>query len=300
MTKENAMTTQPLGSEIEIAYEDANNENLTPGEDFARAVAARTDEDEVVVPFQAYLPASFPLLKTRPRYMVRHLLKVGRVRDGNGAYLEEFTHTDRGPSGTAYQATPESTFGSELRTARFTDVEMTLNVPVDFVRKPGLLASFIDYRMFVRMWTRENEILLYGSKDGHVEGLMNMKGLRRQTGSGDIHRELSLAACEVEETGGSCDGVVVHPELYWLAAESGFLDRFRNAGVTVSRTRMMPRGKALLADFRAGATLLNPGVSTLTLSRDPKAPDRRVITARTRLGLAVHVPQHFLLYSHEG
>lgn len=293
------MTTQQLGSDIEIPYEDSYNENLTPGEDFARAVATRTDEDEVVVPFHAYLPASFPLLRTRPRYMVRHLLKVGRVRDGHGAYLEEFTETDRGRTGTAYQATPESTFGSVLREAQFTDVEMALNVPLDFVRKPGLLASFVDYRMFVRMWTLENEILLYGSKDGHIEGLMNMKGLRRQSGSGDIFRQLSLTACEVEETGGSCDGIVMHPELYWLAAENGFLERFKSAGVTVSRTRMMPRGKALLADFRAGATLLNPNVSTLTLSKDPQAADRRIITARTRMGLAVHVPQHFVLYSHE-
>jgi hypothetical protein len=293
------MTMQQLGSDIEIPYEDSYNENLTPGEDFARAVAARADEDEVVVPFHAYLPASFPLLRTRPRYMVRHLLKVGRVRDGHGTYLEEFTHTDRGPSGTAYQATPESTFGSVLREARFTDVEMALNVPADFVRKPGLLASFVDYRMFVRMWTQENEILLYGSEDGRIEGLMNMKGLRRRSGSGDVFRQLSLTACEVEETGGSCDGVVMHPELYWLAAENGFLERFKSAGVTVSRTRMMPRGKALLADFRAGATLLNPSVSTLTLSKDPQAADRRIITARTRMGLAVHVPQHFVLYDHQ-
>ncbi|MFI9168441.1 family 3 encapsulin nanocompartment shell protein [Streptomyces lincolnensis] len=293
------MTTQQLGSEIEIPYEDSYNENLTPGEDFARCVAARTDEDEVVVPFHAYLPASFPLLKTRPRYMVRHLLKVGRVREGHGDYLEEFTRVDVAPSGIAYKATPESTFGSALRTAGFTDVEMALNVPVEFVRKPGLLASFIDYRMFVRMWTQENEILLYGSKDGAVEGLLNMKGLRTQSGRGDVFRALSLAACEVEETGGSCDGIVIHPELYWLAAENGFLERFKSAGVTVSRTRMMPRGSALLGDFRAGATLLNPNVSTLTLSKDPQAADRRIITARTRMGLAVHVPQHFVLHHHE-
>ncbi|QWF85332.1 family 3 encapsulin nanocompartment shell protein [Amycolatopsis sp. CA-230715] len=289
------MHTQTLGCEIEVPYEDSYNENLTPGEDFARAVAARTDEDEIVVPFHAYLPASFPLLKTRPRYMVRHLLKVGRVREGHGEYLEEFTGVDRGPSGTAYQATPESTFGSGLKEAGFTDVEMALNVPVEFVRQPGLLASFIDYRMFVRMWTQENEILLYGSKDGKIEGLLNMKGLRHQTGRRDVFRELALAASEVEETGGSCDGAVMHPELYWLAAENGFLNRFKEAGVTVSRTRMVPRGKALLGDFRAGATLLNPNISSITLSRDPGSAARRVITARTRLGLAVHVPQHFVL-----
>lgn len=289
------MHTQTLGCEIEIPYEDSYNENLTPGEDFARAVAARSDEDEVVVPFHAYLPASFPLLKTRPRYMVRHLLKVGRVREGHGAYLEEFTGVDRGPSGTAYQATPESTFDSRLEEAGFTDVEMALNVPVEFVRKPGLLASFIDYRMFVRMWTQENEILLYGSKDGKVQGLLNMKGLRHQTGHRDVFRELAVAASEVEETGGSCDGAVMHPELYWLAAENGFLNRFKEAGVTVSRTRMVPRGKALLGDFRAGATLLNPNASSITLSRDPESAARRIITARTRMGLAVHVPQHFVL-----
>lgn len=294
------MVTQQLGSEIEIPHEDSYNENHTPGEDFARAVASRTDEDEVVVPFHAYLPAAFPLLSTRPRYMVRHLLKVGRVREGHGDYLEELTDVDHGASGTAYQATPESTFGSQLKTARFTDVEMKLNVPVDFVKNPGILASFIDYRMFVRMWTKENEILLYGSEDGAVEGLLNMEGLRKQTTSGDIFRQLALAASEVEETGGSCDGVVIHPELYWLAAENGFLERFKNAGVTVSRTRMMPRGSALLADFRAGATLLNPNVSSLTLSRDPAAADRRIITGRTRMGLAVHVPQHFLRYDHKG
>lgn len=287
-----------IGTEIRIPYEDPAGNSLTPGEDFARTVAADTDTDEIGVDYQAYLPDSFPLLRTRPRYMVRHLLKMGLVREGSGAYLEEFTEVDRGPSGTEYKATPESTFASSLRQAEFTDVTTTMNIPEEFVRKTALLANFIDFRMFVRMWTQENEILLYGSDDRKIEGLLNMKGLRQQTGSDDVFRSLALAAAEVEETGGSCDGVVMHPHLYWLAAENGFLDRFRTAGVTVSRTRMIPRGRTLLGDFRAGATVLNPNVSTITLRRDPEASDRRIIETRSKIGLAVHVPQHFLLLEH--
>jgi hypothetical protein len=287
-----------IGTEIRIPYEDPAASSLTPGEDFARTVAADTDADETTVDYHTYLPDSFPLLRTRPRYMVRHLLKMGLVREGSGAYLEEFTEVDTGPTGTAYQATPESTFSSSLRQAEFTDVTSTMNIPAEFVRRTALLANFINFRMFVRMWTQENEILLYGSEDRKIEGLLNMKGLRQQTGSGDVFRELTSAAAEVEETGGSCDGVVMHPHLYWLAAEDGFLDRFRTAGVTVSRTRMIPRGRTLLGDFRAGATVLNPNVSTITLRRDPEASDRRIIETRSKIGLAVHVPQHFLLLEH--
>lgn len=292
------MNQSAIGSDIEIRFEDPFATESSPGEDFARAVAAINNNEDITVPFHSYLPAAFPLLRTRPRYMVRHLFKMGTVRPDNGQYLEERTEKVEGASGTRFNATLESGFVAITREAGFSAVEMSLSMPTEFVTNPGPFATFIDYRMLIRMWTYENEILLYGSRDGQITGLLN-HDIRRRSISGGVLKSLMTAASEVEETGGSCDGIVVHPETYWSAAESGLLDRLRSAGITVSRTRMMPKSSALLGDCRAGATVLNPNDSTIALRRDPNNDAHKIIETRTRLGLAVHVPQHFLLIDGE-
>ena len=92
--------------------------------------------------------------------------------------------------------------------------------------------------------------------------------------------------------GGSCDGIVAHPRDYWRMVESGLLGRLAEAGVRVSRTRMIAPGRLLLADFRAAATLLDPQTSALRLVDTHDGP---AVDAATTVGLAVHLPQHLLL-----
>jgi hypothetical protein len=288
---------QPSASALEVTRQTLADPSLTrrsPGEEFSWAVAQAKDGANVVVPIRAHLTASFPLFATRPRYTVRHLLKVASVSERTLAYVREAPKSEYGPAGTTYATTPESDFVPSVEYAELTELTIAVPVPDALRHDPALLAAFVDYRVLVRMGVVENQALLHGTADRRIEGLLNLPEIRREPAalgddpSGDLGEVLTAAAGAVEETGGSCDGVVVHPTLYWRLVREGYLGQLAEAGIKVARTRMMPRGQALLGDFRAAVTLLDPSLSSLALLGD-------AVEARTSVGLAVHLPQHFLL-----
>ncbi|PXX54916.1 hypothetical protein DFR70_12257 [Nocardia tenerifensis] len=295
--------TYPIGSDSRIVGDDNRASEVSPAKDFAVHAAAEAGEDSAYRrSYATYLPDYFPLLGTRRRFMVRHLIKMAKVHgERDRFYLREPLSEEEdnspiriGRSGTAYQSTPEAGFAAVAERTGFTDVSVSMSVPGEITRHVSEFEQFLAYRMFVRMWTRENELLLYGDPDARLPGLLTADGLR-QAKADDLLSGMFGTAAEVEETGGSCDGVVMHTETYWRATESGQLARLRDAGVTVSRTRMIARDQILLGDFRAGATIYDPSDSTITLS-EPNSVDRsRTITVTSRVGFALHVPQHFVL-----
>jgi hypothetical protein len=265
----------------------------SPGEEFAQA-AKLSSGGAVTVPFRGYLPAAFPLFAKRPRYTVRHLLKMATVRDEKQPYVHEPQPPDekRRVSGTTLESSLESAFLPTLGMSGLTEISVSVTVPPGLLEHPRLLAAFIDYRVLVRLGTRENQVLLHGDDAGIVPGLLSLPGIRRVHVEKEPVALLTEAAAAVEETGGSCDGIVAHTAVYWQAVESGLLGRLAEAGVRIARTRMIPKDQVLLGDFRAAATFLDPGVSTLSLHR---GAGQDTIEARSRLGLAVHLPQHFVL-----
>lgn len=291
-----ATTMQPSATALEVTRQTLADPSLTrrsPGEEFSLAVARAQNGAEVVVPIRAHLTGSFPLFSTRPRYTVRHLLKVASVSEQTLAYVREAPKVGHEVAGTAYASTPESGFVPSIEYAELTELSVSVSMPAGLRHDPPLLAAFVDYRVLVRLGVVENQALLHGTADRRIEGLLNLPEVRRAPiGGGTIGAALLEAAGTVEETGGSCDGIVVHPTIYWQLVRDGLLGRLAEAGIKVSRTRMMPRGQALLGDFRAAVTLLDPSSSTLVLADD-------VIEARTRIGLAVHLPQHFVLLTDE-
>jgi hypothetical protein len=267
----------------------------TPGEQFLAAIQAAGDLDDVAVPIDVHLPGAFPLFATRPRYPVRHLLTTMPVDDGeSAAYIHEPSVQRREESGTSYAATPEATFLPQVREAHLSDLTVSVPLPATILRRPALFTAFIDRRVLVRTATRENEVLLHGTDDGKVPGLLKVAGMRHRSSNGELDEAVTTVAFEVEETGGSCDGMVVHPAVYWEMVRQGLLGRLQLAGVVVSRTRMIARNTLLLGDFQAAATLLLPGVNVLSLRRGAGAAGEDVVEASTRLGLGVHLPQHLI------
>jgi hypothetical protein len=267
------------------------------GEEFARVAATSAPGEEVVVRLRASLPALFPLAQARPRYTVRHLLKVAVPTADPAWYVSEAPGGgERDDDGLDYRSMHESRLIPVLRRTALTEISVSVPVPPELARDPALLAAFVDYRVIVRLGTVENQVLLHGSPDGAITGLLALDGLRQVTARGDLAADVAAAAASVESTGGSCDAIVVHPQLYWQLVAAGLLDRLGTAGVRVSRTRMIAPGQALLGDFRAAVTLLDPATSSLAL----RYPDGiAVIEASTRIGLAVHLPQHFVLMQPE-
>ena len=260
----------------------------SPGEAFVSALTASGADVEVRL--RTALPATFPLAATRPRYTVRHLLKTREV-DGPTAYLRE-EHRGSDTSGTSYASTPEARFTTSLATAEITTLTASLSIPAELTSNPAMLATVIDHRLVVRLCTEENDALLNGSSDGMLPGIRTLPALRRIEQSVDIERAASETCALVEETGGSCDGIVTHPRLYWELVRLGQLTRLNEAGVRVSRTRMLPTNEAIFADFRAAFTLMDTMDSAIGLRRGAGTGGQDLLWASVRLGLAVHLPQH--------
>jgi hypothetical protein len=256
------------------------------GEELAGALAGWDGTRDVEVPVEVALTTTFPLAAHRPRYTVRHLLDTATVTREPVSYVSE---ADLGSdvSGSRYADTPEARFRPVLADAYLTELVAEVALPKGLTDDPALLAAFVDRRLVVRLCTVENEVLLHGSADGVLTGLLHLSGVRGRTASGDLDAALAEAAADVEETGGSCDGVVAHPRVYWQLVRTGMLDRLAGAGVRVARTRMVEPNRVLLGDFRAAVTLLEPGTSTVALCGD-------VLRARQRVGLAAHLPQHLV------
>jgi hypothetical protein len=260
----------------------------TPGEKFATAV----DRGERALPFTTHLPAAFPLFGSRPRYAVRHLLKTKSVPDSAVPHVYEPPNGSISAAGTSYGATPEKAFDPQIREASLTDLEVSVPLPEGILDETDVLATFIDYRVLVRLSVVENESLLHGTADGAITGLLNLPGIREHKADQDLAKAVTESAAEVEETGGSCDGIVAHPSVYWEMVRLGLLDRLNALHVKVSRTRMIPRDTMLFGDFRAAFTLLLPGVAEIALNGG-------AVSARSRIGLAVHLPQHLMKVRHD-
>lgn len=265
----------------------------TPGEMFAAAVQAAEPQNDLVVPYDFHLPAAFPLFASRPRYTVRHLMKTTAVSGAAIPYVYE-PPTGRLDSGSTYATTPEAAFTPLVSHAGLTDIAVRIPLPAGLLDIPSLLASFVDLRVLVRLSARENDVLLNGSPDGVITGLLRLGGTRTRRCEPDLVTAVTAAAAEVEETGGSCDGIVAHPAVYWELVRHGALGRLNAAGITVSRTRMIPADTLLFGDFTAATTLLLPGIGTIAVRRGAGPEGADVIEASSRIGLAVRLPQHLM------
>ncbi|MFC6882932.1 family 3 encapsulin nanocompartment shell protein [Actinomadura yumaensis] len=266
----------------------------SPGEELAVAVA-RAGGGDAAIRVRAPLTTLFPLASTRPRPTVREQTKGGTIADETLRYVREGRDGGDGAAGTSYEATPEAAFRPSVAKAELTRIAVRVPVPSELCSDPALLARFVEHRVIVRLCTVENEVLLRGSDDGAVTGLLAMAGLRRLACADASPLDaLMEGAAEVEEMGGSCDGLVMHPSLYWRLVGAGALPSLDAAGLRITRTRMIGRGEVLLGDFRAGITLLDGAESTLALRRNG---EDAAIIAEMPLGLALHLPQHFVLLS---
>jgi hypothetical protein len=269
---------------------DAALRERTPGEEFAVA-AVSAPRDDVEVRLRTALPATFPLAATRPRYTVRHLLKTAEVGDGPTGYLrEEHRGSDR--SGASYDSTPEAAFTTSMASAAMTTLTATLSIPPEVSADAATLAAVVDHRLVVRLCTIENDALLNGTPDGAITGIRALADARAVDEPAEVEHVATETAALVEETGGSCDGIVGHPRLYWELVRLGLLGRLAEAGVRVSRTRMLPPEEAVFADFRAAFTLLDTLDSRVGIRRGAGAGGQDLLWASVREGLAVHLPQH--------
>lgn len=272
--------------------DDPDLTSRTPGEELAVA-ACRSPGDTATAVVRGAIARHFPLAATRPRPPVRDLLKSATIADETVSFVEERRGSHQVTLDTEYAATPEAHQQPRAVKAALTEIRVRVPVPAQICRDPALLARFVDHRVIVRLCTVENDVLLHGSADGAITGLLRLPDLRRLRGGTDLLDSILAAAADVEDQGGSCDALVLHPRTYWRLVALGALPTLDAAGLRITRTRMIAPDQVLLGDFRAGVTLLDGSDGgTLTLRHRGELAE---IEAGGRVGLAVHLPQHFAL-----
>lgn len=251
----------------------------SPGQLFAEACRSAGTGASVELEY----PVLDALLGSRrkPRHPVRSLLTVIDLSVTPTArwWHEEAAPDSDGPFGLVRPEDARRFVSREVPALVTTDA--WVQVPVSILEDPVALASFVDLRLLVRLATAENATLLTGH-----DGLLVRDDIVRFDRAGDLASAIIDACLHVEVMGGTADGVVVHPTDYWRYVSQGRLVRDLEAeGITVSRTRLVPMGQAVIGDFGHGARLLDAGRS---LIRFDEPPPGRFADAGLALNARIH------------
>jgi hypothetical protein len=274
----------------------ARTREPSPGQVFTDAFAAAGFSS--CAEYDVTITDSLVSSRRKPRYPARNMFKITDLsREPRRCYWYE---TPRRPED------PEIP-GGDLRrelTHRFgmapvPDLLATtawVQVPADLWQDPAAFASFIDYRLVMRLSAAENQAIIRGEG-----GLLNIPGIGRMTSAGPFTSTLLTACNEVEQVGGTVDGLIINPHDYYLFLGEGHLmaDLERN-GVFVVRTRLVDQGTAIVGDFGHGAQLFDAGRSTIRFGEPPPgtfAEPGVALTAEIHERVAVSLHANFFVVS---
>ena len=266
-----------------------------PGQAFAAAFAAAGSAARVEFPIT--ITDQFPGFARRPRIAVRSLFKVVKAEGSEARYWFETRPAENAKRVRDEQLRPEAAFEFHAGAATLRPTTAWVQVPEALFADPVALASFIDFRLLVRLGTAENQTLVLGRG-----GLLEIAGARRLAPGPDPVSTL-LAACEqVEQMGGSADGIVMNSADYfrYLVPRQDIVTALAGLGIRIARTRMVSAGTIVVGDFFAGATLYDTGRSSIAFGRPPDgtfARDGLAVQGEIRTALAIHLPTHFFIAS---
>ncbi|HSP78489.1 MAG TPA: family 3 encapsulin nanocompartment shell protein [Myxococcaceae bacterium] len=279
----------------------ADQNDMSPGQAFAAACA--TQRTQASVEFSRTITESFPGFKRRPRIAVRGLFKVVKAEQQEINYWYE-THPRAEPTVPVVdmKLRPEATF--EFHSDRMPLKPTTAWVQVDpaLLEDPEALATFIDYRLLVRLCTAENQALARGPGGDRVRGLLETPGILRLPALATPVASL-LAACDrVEQMGGTADGILMNPADYYrhFVGQGSLLSDLSSMGVRIARARMVDPGPVIVGDFTAAATIFDSGRSVIRFAEPPPGIfPREGLAVRGEIyeALAVHLPTHFFIAS---
>ena len=268
---------------------------LSPGQQFAAAFAAHGMAARV--DFPVTITEQFPGFSRRPRIAMRSLFKVKKTADAAASYWFE-THPTRGASGVRdEQLRSEAGFEFHFGSVALSPITAWVQVPPPLLDHRDALASFLDFRLLVRLGTAENQGLALGRA-----GLFAAPGIRRLPPGPDAVTSLLSAANQVEQMGGSADGIVMNTTDYYryLVPRADILAHLATLGVRIVRTRMVSAGTIIVGDFFAGATIFDSGRSAMAFGQPPEGTFARegiAVRAEIQTALAIHLPTHFFVAS---
>ncbi|NUR91944.1 MAG: phage major capsid protein [Nonomuraea sp.] len=260
----------------------------SPGRRFAAAFAE--DPAAAEVTFDYTITEAHEPTKDRPRLTVRNLLRVVPVAgEGLSFWTETPPREEERLAVRDAAARPESAFRFGMGESKLQPIRAWVQIPDGLAADPEALATFLDYRLLVRLATAEN-LALTTTLLGHPE-------IVRLPYADDDYVGGVLAACDhVEQSGATPHAMVVNPRDYYthLLARPGLLAELATGnGMRVSRNRWAAPGQALVGDISVAARLLDGGRSVIRVADAPPgtfAHPGTAVCAEVYEGVAVHLP----------
>lgn len=269
---------------------------MSPGRRFAEACAA--DGRAAAVDFDVTITDSLTSSRRKPRFPVRNMLKVVDLsREPRSAYWHE---SPPRPGDTEVPgADTRRELASRFHASPVPELRPTtawVQVPDRLWEDPATFESFFNYRLVVRLSTAENVTILCGE-----DGLLAHPGIGRITEAGPYASPLLSACNEVEQMGGTADGLVLNPvDYYRFLGDGRLMDVLEGNGVFIVRTRLVEPGTALVGDFGHGAQLFDAGRSTVRFAEPPPGTftepgEGPAVLAQIHERAVINLPTNFFL-----
>lgn len=271
-------------------------QEMSPGRRFAEACADKGLEAEVE--FDVTITDSLTSSRRKPRYPARNMLKVVDLsRDARRFYWHESPPAPDDPE--VFEADVRREAASRFHKSPVPDLLPTtawVQVPPDLWEDPDTFEQFINYRLIVRLATAENNTIIRGP-----EGLLNLPGIGRMASKGPFVSTILAACNEVEQMGGTADGLIINPVDYYTSMGEGrLMDAVEQNGVFIVRTRLVEPGTAIVGDFGHGALLFDAGRSVIRFAEPPPgtfAEPGITLMAEIYERIVINLPTNFFVVS---
>jgi len=271
-------------------------QEMSPGRMFVEACAAKGTG--ACVEYDVTITDSLTSSRRKPRYPARNMLKVVDLsRDPRQYYWHESPPQPGDP--TVNDAEMRREAASRFHKSPIPELLPTtawVQVPPELWEDAETFQSFIDYRLIVRLGTAENVTIIRGKG-----GLLNIPGIARMTSRGPFGSTILAACNEVEQMGGTADGLIINPvDYYMYLGEGRLMDDVDQNGVFIVRTRLVDPGTAIVGDFGHGAQLFDAGRSVIRFAEPPPgtfAEPGIAVMAEIYERVVVNLPTNFFVVS---
>lgn len=241
------------------------SQEMSPGRRFAQACAAAGLD--ACVEYDVTITDSLTSSRRKPRYPARNMLKVIDLsREPRKLYWHESPPLPGDPQVRGADRRREA--ANRFHASPVPELSPTtawVQVPPGLWEDPETFESFINYRLVVRLATAENHTIIAGE-----HGLLNTDGIGRISSPGSFGSAILSACNEVEQMGGTADGLIINPVDYYTYLGRGqLMDDVERNGVFIVRTRLVEPGTAIVGDFGHGAQLFDAGRSVIRFAEPP-------------------------------
>jgi HK97 family phage major capsid protein len=265
-------------------------------------------------------PSQTPPVYRQMRLFLRDVLSVQSTGLASVPYIREVN-----PAATEFSASavaegaakPEVAMNWVQDDAPVRKIAAWVPATEEAIDDAPTLRGYIDTRLSYMLAVREEFEILNGSGAApHLKGILQFADLQTITGS-DKFATLGLAQAKIELVDGDPDGIAMNPTDYWTAVTTRQSTRFDGEGFTqggnvppfgdvgnmpiwglpVVRSRALPTGTAIVANWRMGATLFDRLQTTIRVGNqhsDFFTNNKVAILAEERVALAVHRPDFFV------